>query len=130
MSDLEAVARWLESYERDGEERWERLRAWLGARFEREITVEAALFLMGIQSRGRGYEPKIHRDRKQDVIMDGTFCAFESIGFYDRVGMEHDGAWIWERRVTPPEGMSIEDQERLLKVAILEYFEREGIAVP
>jgi hypothetical protein len=126
-SDGDAIVRrWLDTFEEGGEERWEALQGRLQTQFERQITIEAVLFLVGIQTRGRGFEPKIHRDRKQDIIMDGTFTVFESIGFYRRVGMESDGAWIWERCVTPGPGLTVEEQESLLKVAILEYFAAEG----
>jgi hypothetical protein len=121
------VRHWLDVYDAEGEERWRRLEAWLRGRFERDITIEATLFLIGVQLRGRGFEPKIHRDRKQDVIMDGTFCAFEALGFYQRVGMEEDGAWIWERLLDIPAELTVEDQERLLKMGVLEYFSTENV---
>lgn len=104
------------------EARWRRLEAWFLERFERTPGLEHILFLIGVQTGGRGYEPEVDRDTKQDVIMDGTFTVFESLGLYVRVGMEADGRWIWER-TTPLPTLSIEQQEKLLRIAILHYFD-------
>jgi hypothetical protein len=118
---------WINRFDSEQQRRWDILLIELGKRFQKEITLEAILFLLGVQTHGRGYEPKIHRDRKQDLIMEGTFVAFEAIGFYERVGMETSGAWIWERRAEHPTGLSVEEQEILLKMAVLEYFSREEL---
>lgn len=118
---------WIRRFDEEQALRWNELVALLGSRFEKEMTLEAILFLIGIQAHGRGFEPKIHRDRKQDLIMEGTFVAFEAIGFYERVGMEASGAWIWERIVKHPPDLSVDDQEALLKMAVLEYFSESGV---
>jgi hypothetical protein len=111
------------------EERWQQFSRWFVERFGREATIEAVLFMIGIQSRGRGFEPALGRDVKQDVIMEGTYCAFETIGLYRRVGAEADGSWIWERTAPLP-ALSVEEQERLLRVAILAYFQEQGLPAP
>jgi hypothetical protein len=105
------------------EERWHRAQEWLRGRFDREPGIEAMLFLIGIQSRGRGFEPELDKDQKQDTIMEGTFCAFERLGFYERVGLDENGFWIWERIVHEIPKLSVEDQEKLLKLGILSYFD-------
>lgn len=109
--------------------RWKALQRRLVDRFGREPNVEAVLFLLGIQARGRGYEPKLDRQIKQDLIMEGTYAAFEALGLYERVGMEADGAWIWERTHPLPE-MDVGRQEKLLKLAILAYFDAEASLGP
>ena len=103
------------------EARWQRLAAWLQERFHRATSIEAVLFLIGIQSRGRGYEPELEKETKQDLVMEGTYCAFEALDLYRRVGMDADGFWLWERTTPLPE-LSIEAQEKLLRLAILAYF--------
>lgn len=120
--DLRAL---LASYDAGTDERWEELCRNLEKSFGRDVTVEAILFLIGIQTRGRGFEPDLERDKKQDVIMEGTFSAFASLGVYERVGMENDGAWIWERVADPVPDLPVDDQEKLLRLAILKYFEDE-----
>ncbi len=102
--------------------RWAERAAWVEAQFQREPTIEAILFLMGIQARGHGYEPKLAKQRKQDLIMEGSFCAFATLGLYKQVGMDPKGFWIWERTQPLPD-MDVESQEKLLKIAILRYFD-------
>lgn len=115
----------IERYGEEDERRWEALSGWLEECYGREITLEAVLFLIGIQARGRGFEPDIERDRKQDVIMEGTFSAFASLGMYERVGMEQDGSWIWERVAEPVPDLPVEEQEKVLKSAVIKYFQDE-----
>ena len=105
------------------EARWQEMERWVQARFGREPTIEAILFLIGIQARGRGFEPELAKDAKQNLIMEGTFFAFETLGIYERVGMEDDGFWIWERIIEHPPDLSVEQQEKLLKTAIIRYFD-------
>lgn len=103
--------------------RWERVESWVDKRFGRDTSIEAILFLIGIQSRGHGYEPEMAKEKKQDTIMEGTFCAFEKLGLYERVGLDENGFWIWERCVESIPKLPIEDQEKLLKLGIILYFD-------
>ena len=104
--------------------RWERLRAWLGERFGRaEPDLEAILFLIGVQSVGRGFEPKLEKETKQDLIMEGTYCAFETLGLYACVGADADGLGVWERTDVRLPTLSVEGQETLLRLAVLRYFD-------
>lgn len=105
--------------------RWSRLQAWLQQRFGRtdEVSIEHILFLVGVQARGRGYEPDLEKEIKQDLIMEGTCEVFERIDLYERIGMEHDGRWIWQRTAEPPDDLAVDDQEALLQHAILAYFD-------
>ena len=105
--------------------RWQRLVERLGRRFGKAPGVEGVLFLVGIQGRGRGFEPELPQETKEALIMEGTWRVFERLGVYERVGMEADGSWIWERVVPTPPGLSVEQQEHLLKIAILRYFDDE-----
>ncbi len=115
----------LAEYGPETNQKWDEICRWLQQSFDHEVTLEAVLFLIGIQTRGQGYEPELDKDRKQDLIMEGTFAAFASLGAYVQVGMEDDGAWIWERVADPAPDLSVEDQEKLIRLAIIEYFARE-----
>ena len=100
---------------------WARLSAWIEQRFGRGAGLEAVLFLIGVQSQGRGFEPRLKKEAKQDLIMEGTCCAFETLGLYRRVANEE--GWRWERTASAPPTLSVEEQEKLLRVAVLRYFE-------
>ncbi len=104
-------------------EQWERVEAWVAERFGRDVSIEAVLFLIGVHSRGRGYEPELAKEEKQDTIMEGTYCAFEKLGLYERVGLDEKGYWIWERSVVTNAELGIDEQEKLLKLGIVRYFE-------
>jgi hypothetical protein len=105
------------------EAQWTQLEQWLAARFGKTPDIEGILFLMGIQARGQGFEPDLEKDAKQNLIMEGTYHAFAALGVYEHVGMEADGHWIWERMIDHPPDLSVEAQEKLLKTAILHYFD-------
>lgn len=120
------IERHLAAYDDDVDERWNRLQTSLQRRFGRNTSIEAVLFLIGVQSRGRGYEPEMGREEKESVIMEGTFCTFEKLGLYQRVGLDENGFWIWERCVEQIPKLPIDDQEKLLKLGIITYFDDIG----
>ena len=114
---------YLEADDAALETQWRRLQVWIEQRFGKEPAIEEILFLVGIQARGQGAEPDLDKEAKQGLIMEGTYCVFETLGVYARVGMEKDGSWIWERRIAHPPNLSVGEQEKLLRTAILRYFE-------
>lgn len=107
--------------------RWAALKAWLDRRFGRDTSLEGALFLVGVQARGAGFTPGLAREEKQDVIMEGTYLAFEALGLYRAVETEEGRRW--ERvHLVPP--LPVPRQEKLLRAALVAYFDREvGAAV-
>lgn len=105
------------------EAQWRHLQTWVAERFGKAPGIEEILFLVGIQSQGRGFEPGLEKEAKQSLVMEGTYCVFETLGVYERIGMEKDGHWIWERRLDHPPNLSVDQQEKLLRTAILRYFE-------
>ena len=105
------------------ENQWGVLLSWLESHFEKQAGIETALFLIGIQSRGRGFEPKLSKKRKQALIMEGTHCAFETLGLYRRVGKDSNLQNVWERTEVPLPKLPLPDQEKLLRIAIISYFD-------
>lgn len=121
MPDL--IDEHLQADDAELEARWQRLEAWIRRRFGRDVSIEAILFLIGIQSKGAGYEPELEKEAKQDAVMEGTYCAFETLGLYERIGLDENGTWIWERSVASIPKLAIEQQEKLLKIGIVRYFD-------
>lgn len=113
----------LDVDEADLAERWDRVASFIRDRFSHDVSIEAVLFLIGVQSRGRGFEPSLEKEAKQDVIMEGTYCAFETLGLYHRIGLDEEGSWIWERTVESIPKLSVEKQEKLLRLGIVRYFD-------
>ena len=104
--------------------KWERVQAWMAERFgfDTSVGVEGLLFLAGVQESGSGYNPGMEKEHKQATIMDGTYAVLAHAGLYERAGVETDGRPIWARLETPP-SLSIDDQEKLLRAALVGYFE-------
>ncbi len=103
--------------------RWKRLQTWMAERFGfgAEIGVEGLLFLAGVQESGKGYDPGMEKEAKQATIMDGTYAVLAHAGLYERAGVEIDGRPIWARIETPP-ALSIGEQEKLIRSALVAYF--------
>ena len=116
---------YLEDDDAGLEARWQRLQAWIDERFGKEVDIEGILFLIGVQARGRGFEPDLEKEAKERLIMEGAYCVFETLGVYERVGMEADGHWIWQRQIDHPPNLSVDEQETLLRAAILRYFDNQ-----
>lgn len=119
----EPIRTYLDADDAQLESDWQRTLAWLKARFERDPGMEGILFLIGIQSQGRGYQRKLKKEKKQDLIMEGTYCAFETLGIYHRVGADPEGNWIWEPTIPRIPKLPLEQQEKLLRLAVVRYFE-------
>ncbi len=114
------IEHWLAEADPELEARWHRLLTYLETRVGRRPTsIEQVLFLIGVQERGRGYEPGLSREQKQELIMEGARHAFAAIGLYRRVA--NDPA-TWTPTLSPWPELSRDEQEKLLRIAILEYF--------
>ena len=105
--------------------RWGTLQSRLKERFGEETGIETTLFLIGIQSSGNGFQPRLSKKAKEKVIMEGTHCAFETLGLYKRVGNHSNGHGIWEKTGPSIPKLGLPEQEKLLRVAILKYFDKE-----
>ncbi len=113
----------LETADREIESRWPALEQWLAERFGSDVSIESILFLIGVQSRGIGFSPKLEKEAKQELIMEGSYIVLETLGHYERTGMDEHERWSWEHRVQLP-AIETEDQEKLLRLGILRYFEQ------
>jgi len=99
--------------------RWSSLETWLKRRFGREPGLESILFLVGVQSRGIGYTPQLEKDEKQDLIMLGSHVVLSVLGLCDPPTEVGDGF----SGIELPR-LSIAEQESLLKLGVLRYFEQ------
>ncbi len=118
----EAIASCLQLADSEVAMRWEALLRCLAAQFGRLPSgIEHVLFLIGLQERGQGYEPNLPREEKQALIVDGAGYALATLGLFKRLPSG------WEPTLTPWPVLSQEAQEKLLRVAILEYFARQQV---
>lgn len=85
--------------------------------------LNSILFLIGIQELGSG-RGKFTKEEKQDLIHLGICKTLSLAGFYRLVSVDQEGWPHWEVAKKIPKISKIE-QEKLLKIQIIEYFEKE-----
>ena len=85
--------------------------------------LEAVLFLIGVNELGQGTRP-YSKEEKQD-LMHIAICKVLSLsGFYQLEGLDESG-WPHWKLVKKLPHFDLLEQEKLLKIHILEYFEKE-----
>jgi hypothetical protein len=117
MTPRDSLDSLLRMSDADLDAAWGRLESMFRVRFAREASVEAALFLVGIQARGKGFTDRLRKEEKQDLIMLGTWTVLEHVQLANLD--ESTGAW---ERTTPLPVLDVAAQERFLRAAIVRYF--------
>lgn len=103
------------------EEAWEALQERLKDQFQRKPDVPAIAFLIGHRELGQ-LRTKFSKSDKQDLIHVGVCSLLAREGYYHFLAKDGDGWPHFELNVSMPK-LTAEEQERLLKKLILEYFE-------
>ena len=119
---MDIIARILSLDEEQIEASWTELKQRIYQHFGQEGSIETLLFLIGVQSAGKGYQPRLKKEKKQALVMEGTCYAFETLGLYKRNGADANGKPRWQPIVPPSGPLSLEQQEKVLRVAIICYF--------
>lgn len=90
---------------------------------KRPKDLNGVLFIVGIQELGKGAKP-FSKEEKQD-LMHIAICRVLSLsGYYELEGTDKDGWPHWKPLKQLPR-FDLLEQERLLKMHVLEYFEKE-----
>lgn len=105
-------------------------RAWAALLTELEKVVgkrpkdlNAVLFLIGVQELGKG-KKVFDKEEKQD-LMHIAICKVLSLsGFYKLEGLDEQG-WPHWKLVKKLPHFDLLEQEKLLKMHVIEYFEKE-----
>lgn len=85
--------------------------------------LNSVLFLIGVQELGKGGQ-HFSKEEKQD-LMHIAICKVLSLsGYYELDGVDQDGWPHWKTTKKLPH-FDLLEQEKLLKLHILEYFEVE-----
>lgn len=85
--------------------------------------LNAVLFLIGVQELGRGRQ-NFSKEEKQD-LMHIAICKVLSLsGFYELEGLDEEGWPHWKLVKALPH-FDLLEQERLLKMHVIEYFQKE-----
>lgn len=85
--------------------------------------LNGVLFLIGVQELGRGRK-RFSKEEKQDLMHIGICRVLSISGFYELEGLDEDG-WPHWKAVRKLPHFDLLEQEKLLKMHIIEYFQEE-----
>lgn len=90
---------------------------------KRPKDLNAVLFLIGVQELGKG-KKVFSKEEKQD-LMHIAICKVLSLsGFYELEGIDEEG-WPHWKLVKKLPHFDLLEQEKLLKMHVIEYFDKE-----
>jgi hypothetical protein len=81
------------------------------------------LFLIGVQELGRGKQ-MFSKEEKQDLMHIGICKVLSYSGYYELQHLDNDGWPHWKLIKKLPH-FDLLEQEKLLKMHVMEYFEKE-----
>jgi hypothetical protein len=85
--------------------------------------LNSVLFLIGIQELGKG-KKYFNKEEKQDLMHIGTCKILSLSGYYQLEGLDEDG-WPHWKNIEKVPNLSLQEQERFLKMHVIEYFDKE-----
>ena len=108
----------------DFERRWLKLREKLKEIIgKKPADLNGVLYLIGLQELGQGTRT-FSKEEKQDLIHIAICKCLSLSGYYELVGSDEDGWPHWKLVKNPPH-FDIVEQEKFLKIQVLEYFSEE-----
>lgn len=90
---------------------------------KRPKDMNSMLFLIGVQELGHG-QRNFSKEEKQDLMHIAICKVLSYSGFYELEGTDEDGWPHWKAKRQLPH-FDLLEQEKLLKMHVLEYFEKE-----
>lgn len=107
----------------DLEKSWNTLLDQLEKTFNKKPgSVETVLFLVGVNELGQGARA-FNKEEKQDLIHIAICRVLSQSGFYELEGLDESG-WPHWRLVRELPHFDLLEQEQLLKLHLLEYFDK------
>lgn len=85
--------------------------------------LNGVLFLIGVQELGKG-KKTFSKEEKQDLLHIGICKVLSLSGYYELEGLDKDG-WPHWKVVKKLPHFDLLEQEKLLKIHVMEYFEKE-----
>ena len=110
--DLEQELKWQALLERLGEI--------IG---KKPVDLKSVLFLIGVQELGKGVK-EFSKEEKRDLMHIAICKVLSFSGFYELEGLDETGWPHWKIKKKLPH-FDILEQEKLLKIHVIEYFENE-----
>ena len=85
--------------------------------------LNSVLFLIGVQELGKGNK-RFTKEEKQDLMHIAICKVLSLAGYYELEGLDEQGWPHWKVRKKLPH-FDLLEQEKLLKMHVIEYFEAE-----
>jgi sensor domain CHASE-containing protein len=108
----------------DLELRFRGLKAKLEAQFDGDLDVQSILFLIGVDLLGKGHQ-KFSKNEKLDLMHIAVCTVLTPYGYYSFNGKDKDG-WPHFKLEKELPKLDHNEQQHLMKEAILEYFIADG----
>lgn len=106
------------------EKNWNRLLTFIGEMVgKRPKDLNAVLFLIGVQELGKGVH-HFSKEQKQDLMHIAICRVLSTGGFYQLEGLDEEGWPHWKKHKPLPH-FDLLEQEKLLKLHVIDYFEEE-----
>jgi len=106
------------------EKTWAALLSELGTIIgKRPKDMNGVLFLIGVQELGKG-KHVFSKEEKQDLMHIGICKVLSLAGYYELEGLDEEG-WPHWKMVKKLPHFDLLEQEKLLKMHVIEYFEKE-----
>ena len=103
------------------EKRWRELATKMESRFGMPVDLNGLLFLIGVQELGQ-HARDFKKDEKVNLMHIAISVLLTPYGYYKELGRDADG-WPHFERIESLPPLNAAEQERLMKEAILGYFE-------
>jgi hypothetical protein len=105
------------------EKKWREVVSMTSKRFGESLDLQSIIFLIGLQELNMGYQ-KLKKDQKIEVMHVALCTLLEPYGYYEFVGKDEDG-WPHFKNVKPVPALNQNEQEEMIKEAIIDYFVQE-----
>ena len=110
--------------DRELQRNWEKLRVNLKEMIGRKPKdLNGVLFLIGVQELGKG-NIEFTKEQKQDLMHIAICKVLSYSGYYELEGLDEEG-WPHWKNVKELPHFDLLEQEQLLKMHIMDYFENE-----
>lgn len=100
---------------------WKKVEDMVVDRFGEALDEQTILFIIGLQELGLN-KMELKKEQKLDVIHIGICTVLSPYGYYKNIGRDNDGWPHFKNIQKLPDSTKGEEQKRLLRKAIVDYF--------
>lgn len=104
-------------------EKWREIEVFCQETFGKKPDLKAVLFLIGVQELGQGFR-HFSKEEKQDLMHIAVCRVLSYAGYYELEGHDQEGWPHWKQTESIPK-LNLFEQEGLLKLYVIRYFEEE-----